>query len=550
VIHDRNLPIVGEGREEVINEFPAFSYLLADNHPHVMALPFALAAMSLALAVALSRMTPSTWHTMFYGVSVGALIFLNTWDAPVYLALLVGAEAMRAWHANGGRWRSSDTWTLAAFGALLAFVAVVAYLPFLVSFSSQLGGALPNLFYPTRFRQILLTFGALVPLAALFIGVEAWRGGRSLNWRAGLIGGLGTFGLILLAFMLLIVLGAISPAWRGSNQQTLIELGAPALQETLQRRLEYILTTVLLVAGLIVIFARLFSVDRKSVKTSDAGRIPYPIQTGVALMMAAAAIVLVLTPEYVYLRDGFSQRMNTIFKFYYQAWALLGIVGAYGLHSVLADLPLRLPARPIRGVIGAGALIAIAMGLVYPLTAIPERMFNETGRDSGFNTSPLTLDGAISLTSSGDYEALICLRDLTAGQTDVVVAEVTFGGGYDYFNGGIASGRVTGITGLPVVIGWQGHQRQWRGNTYNSAVGSRAQDIEQLYKDLRLDVVQEIIDRYSIDYIVFGPPERSRYGADGELKFLDSFETVCQSNETRVYRAIGQAGTLSAGGRP
>src|SRR5207248_8717369 len=48
--------------------------------------------------------------------------------------------------------------------------------------------------------------------------------------------------------------------------------------------------------------------------------------------IAVACLILAGT-EVVYLRDQFdagpNYRMNTVFKFYYQAWALLGLAGAY-----------------------------------------------------------------------------------------------------------------------------------------------------------------------------------------------------------------------------
>ncbi len=51
VVHDATL---AGAKIEVIDEFPFFSFLLADNHPHLLALPFVLLAVALALQVYLS----------------------------------------------------------------------------------------------------------------------------------------------------------------------------------------------------------------------------------------------------------------------------------------------------------------------------------------------------------------------------------------------------------------------------------------------------------------------------------------------------------------
>ena len=54
-----------------------------------------------------------------------------------------------------------------------------------------------------------------------------------------------------------------------------------------------------------------------------------------ALLLAAAGIGLVLAPELLYLHDSFGTRMNTVFKFWYQAWLLLACGAAVGIASAL-----------------------------------------------------------------------------------------------------------------------------------------------------------------------------------------------------------------------
>ena len=42
-----------------------------------------------------------------------------------------------------------------------------------------------------------------------------------------------------------------------------------------------------------------------------------------ALLLIGLALLLAYSVEFVYLRDLFGTRMNTVFKFYYQAWVML-----------------------------------------------------------------------------------------------------------------------------------------------------------------------------------------------------------------------------------
>ena len=117
-----------------IDEFPQFSFLLADNHPHVMGLPYVLLVLGLATNLVLRKRRPSVGEIVFYGLCAGALIFLNTWDGPIYMLALVGADGLRRIINRQGRLAQSDFFSMAGLGVALLALAGVFYLPFLISF--------------------------------------------------------------------------------------------------------------------------------------------------------------------------------------------------------------------------------------------------------------------------------------------------------------------------------------------------------------------------------------------------------------------------------
>ncbi|MGQ9889810.1 MAG: DUF2298 domain-containing protein, partial [Aggregatilineales bacterium] len=314
--------------------------------------------------------------------------------------------------------------------------------------------------------------------------------------------------------------------WRGGGsgrQNGGWERVLPAL---VARRAETILTTGALLAGIAVVVARLFA--RRT--AADAPGEPYSPAAGFALLLAGVGLTLSLIPEFVYLRDNFGTRMNTVFKFYYQAWVVFSVAAAYGLYSLLAEQRARQPVSAlVRGGVTALLVAVLALGLIYPALGILHRALLETGRLGAEAPAPLTLDGGRTLVGQADYDAVACLSQLVGAGTAVVAEAV--GNSYEWQHG-----RSATLAGIPVVINWPGHQSQWRGPTYGAVTGTRVQDIERLYTDLRWDVAQGIIERYGIEYVFFGAAERARYGPVGEDKFRENLELVCDFATSRVYR--------------
>jgi hypothetical protein len=86
--------------------------------------------------------------------------------------------------ADGWDWGRLED--LVLFGVPLAAGAALLYLPFFLSFSSQAGGMLPNLAYPTRGAHLWVMFGTLlVPVAAYLI--YALRGAPRDRWKTALL---------------------------------------------------------------------------------------------------------------------------------------------------------------------------------------------------------------------------------------------------------------------------------------------------------------------------------------------------------------------------
>lgn len=517
---------------EVIDEFPSFSYVLGDLHPHVLAYPFVALVIGLALNIILTWREPDRYQIILYGIAIGGLIFLNTWDGPIWLAALVGADALRR-ILRFGRLSLDDWLALAFFGLQIVVIAVIAYLPFLISFRSQASGFLPNLIYPTAFQRLFLMFGLQMLILIPFLITEMWRGNRlrRMNWMLGITVSLSILLVLAVVLILFIGLATVAPSMQSWINTFIAQNGGwgSAIQTMLTRRATHFLTTFILLLGITVIIARLFPKE-PNFEDNQPEAVTYPAATGLTLLLIAIGIMLILIPEFIYLRDNFGSRMNTIFKFYYQAWMVFGIASAYCVYSILGDARSNQPPKMAQFAFSVGLVSVFLLGSAYPIAAYYARGWVERGYAVQTDVT-LTIDGTPRMVSADDYEALQCLANLVDGD-NAVVAEAE----QHAYNP--AYGRVGSITGIPIVLGWRNHQGQWRGATYPQTVGSRSEDLRTLYTDLRLDIIEPIIERYSIDYIFYGTSERASYGEVGEEKFANQYEVVCESGATRVYRVI------------
>jgi uncharacterized membrane protein len=281
-----------------------------------------------------------------------------------------------------------------------------------------------------------------------------------------------------------------------------------------------------------------------------------PGASGRPLAFAAAAValgaLLLAGCEVVYIRDfygGALRRMNTVFKLYYQAWLLFAVGGGLSAFWLLRRLRFsRLAVAGLALLLGALALFPLKAALL---------------RTDGFRNTP-TLNGMAWLQQAHpeDYAAAEWLRlngaphpegsrvEATSragapasdpgrgengapgsGQRAPVVLEAS-GGAYSEF------ARISTQTGFPTVLGWDQHERLWRGAGIEPEVTARQRDIDAIYSAATLEEVRPLLDKYGVDYVVIGYLERQKYGASRGLAKFEAAgpAVVFRQGQTVIYR--------------
>lgn len=618
--------------KEVIDEFPVFSFILGDLHPHLLAMPFAFLAIALALnlfwggsrgGIRRGRLFISkrfiAWVTLlllagglgmfllgasllnlvlsFFGILtlfmavvtflliksdlsrngliktlkvntgdklfrlpvfintptliiggliLGGLAFLNTWDFPFYVALLAGAFILRKLKGNlpaeGDISVGRSIKEFFSVAVLFGVVGVFLYLPFYIGFSSQAGGLLPNLIYPTRGTHLWVMFAPLLlPLLAylIFLWIQDYK-------SEPLIKGLKiSLGIIIFLWITSLLLGWGISVIPKIGDFYLGSLAAPDWHSLMNMSLNLRLTnaggwltlliTLTLTLGLLV---KLFSRWQDNVemeKTHDEVNKAQPDSIGqtrvdksphpFALLLILLGTILVLGPEFFYLRDQFGWRINTIFKFYYQAWLLWGIAAAFGVGVLLYKLR-NLGAGLLRGAF----VVLFGLSLTYTVLGF-------WTKTNGFKPEyGWTLDSTAYLERQYPHEkaAIEWLEGAPYG----VVAEAVSptGGSYTRY------ARVSTLSGLPSVLGWVGHESQWRGGA--DQIGSRQSDLEGLYCTRDWNEAKAIIDKYDIRYVYVGDLEMETYTPHqggcptglSEAKFTRYLDLVFERGNQRVYQ--------------
>jgi YYY domain-containing protein len=552
---------------QTINEFPFWSYLFADLHPHMIGMPVTLFLLALALNVTLAvRGTVGEMETrsgaedeadvgggwrgflrrglaglgaiqvsrlvshynlaglLLLAVTLGAVAVINTWDVPGYLIVVLGALLL----GLRGFWRWQGALVALAVFAVVGSLSLVLYLPFFTHFQALYVG-LGVVRSGTELEPFLTIWGFFLFLVASLLWLKVARERpREAPLRC--------LGLLLRRGMRLPRLLDLHQALvrrSGPRYATgLLVLAVTGFAVVVLLLLRQWILALLL--PLLVLFA--FLVVRREARLEES----------FVALMGFLAVGILLGSELVFLKDflqgGDYYRMNTIFKFYTQAWVLLGVVSGVSLPALWGCFS-SIRRRWLRYAWRGAFLFLLGSSFIFLFLGTWQRVDD---RFPGPRPALGTLDGSAFMSVGSytwpddsnriqlvyDYQAINWFLENVKGTPVVAEAPLAY-----YREFGV---RVASYTGLPTLLG--AHQNEQR---YDWQVGPRSDDANALYQTTDLEETQQLVSRMNVSYIYVGQLERYVYASGGlekfeELRNLGELALVYESPGVKVYQVLDE----------
>jgi len=475
-----------------INEFPGWSVLFADPHPHLLWAPLLIAVIGLETAYVATRAAGDRRAALGLAGGLGAALawcrVSHTWDLPTLALLSVGAVVVGTLldpTAGAQRW---ERWKRGALHlGVIGLTTLVVSHPYAAKgqvFDSGFTGSPVH----TPFGSFLLQYGIAFGVVTVALVTRTIQLRRHLGLPPVLRSRAGRSGVLAMA-----VGGGLLAALAGGP-------------------------VTVLCAGLVACSLALAAHELRARR----------LGSGLAWALVAAGAGLAALPELVVIVNDIG-RQNTVFKFGMTSWSLLAL-GAAGTAATAVP-----GARFRRSTMAVIALLVIP-GLVFWPSAVGPRL------DARFQPLAATLDGRAWLDHgpvvveanevppidvTQDDDLIAWMRAHVPGGATIVEAA---GPSYTWV------GRVSVATGLPTVIGWAFHETQQR-RGYANEVDERTAAVKRLYADPEPVQALRTLAAYRPDYVVVGTVEHALGTPEAidALGGLPGIEVVWQHGDEVLY---------------
>lgn len=462
-----------------INEFPFFTFLYADLHAHLISIPLIISVLYLILSTKNTPHSQILKQSLLIGFLSGVILMTNIWDYPtVLLAIFI----FNSWKIF--KYKSNFIKKLGSVLFLNTTILITSYLtalPFLFNFKSGAFGLSLYKGVNTDLLDFILINGSFLLLILFYLFI------RIYYWRKKII-------LYLITVVILV---------------------------------SFILFKLYFLPVLIIIFALFIKIlisHRRQLSTGGE----------LSILLIALSMFLFMVPDFIDFKLGLG-RMNTVFKFYFQAWIFLSISAGWMITEIWGALERKKSVK----IIFLLVLFFVSVATIsYPLTATFakindrfEKRVKLTFDGEDFMKSAVYRNGNNVITLSGDYLSIEWIKNNI--ETDAVIAEAQtpiYGWG----------SRISVYTGRQTILGWDWHEIAHRSYLDPTIIRLRSSDVETLYTTTDQLVIKNILEKYSVDYIYYGELERKHYQLSKKLVFDSStfLKKIYENNTTSIYKYL------------
>jgi YYY domain-containing protein len=482
-------PILNGKDDTPIAEFPYFTFLYGDMHPHMLSMLFYALAMGWILSLLVFPISQMHWidkslNLILGGIFIGVFQAAHTWDFYPFLGLTCLAILWSSWRSSS---QISREKVIRIISIILIYVvlAKLFYLPFTSLFK-------------TEYASIELWKGARTPLTDYFV----------------------VYGLITFIMVSLLVRNCGVDAarymdnWSKSTWKTKAKFLVPFVLILGFSFVLWKLKYPVLIFAIWMLWGIIYAVFFKPRQT---------LLLRAAWILYTIGLLLTCLVEVVVLK-GDSGRSNMVFRMYIEAWFYFGIAGSLALYILLSQI--RKWPKLISFIWTPICAILILLSLSYAYLATGEKIAD---RWPGIENPPHTLDGSAFMLGGSDgndpaiydddsrqlfigkdYDAMHYLQDYVEGSPVIIEGHSS-----EYRWGS----RFSIHTGLPTIIGWNWHIRQHNSLLDGAFIEKRINQLDEFYNSDNIDLAQNYIEKNAAEYILVGDLERAYYQPEGIEKF-------------------------------
>lgn len=458
-----------------INEFPAWSFILGDLHPHYLNLPMIPFALCVLSVVRKSTSTVFDFVIVFFAAVTTIPLWIynaNVWEVPIWLSvfgffiLLKAAGPIKeAWSTKTlPRLRSSDSVGIKSLSALALVIALTISL-----YLSKKNIHPPN--YPIDFVKGNIARTPLSEFVQHF-GIPIYL--IAATFAFGVSAGVLRTIFVLFAFSALFFKEAIG----------------------------------ILVMLLIIDFIRIGSVY----KILGKGSTKFSEDKTLLEAIGLTAIFLTIVPEVIFLNDPYGsdiERMNTIFKIYSANWFFIHIF-AFVLVAPLFEKLIDWAKNATKMEVSLAKYFAVS-AVFFPITILMLGFFMDTAGNERAerDLTILPIEQGLNEINRVFKGAAVTIQEFHKLPRGVTLEAQ--GKPYDYTT------HVATLSEHPSYLGWANHVNLLLEN--NPEVGRRERVSDAIYNEKDCAKKKENVLHENIKYVVFGPLEKKRHTSASEEDF-------------------------------